>query len=304
MELLAGVDIGGTSTRCAIAKRNAPDQILHTCMQATPHSGVSDTLDCAIELLKRNLAQVDGTCDVLALGCVAPGMADVRRGVILEAANLPNWTDVPLQDLLEQRLPLKVTIANDVNAATLAEALTGAGKGQSPVIYVTVSTGVAAGIVINGSIVHGAHYCAGEISNMIVERASLDKDWGTNGCLELTAAGVGLATAWARQKGGEVHARRAVEVFEAADSGDAFAMSLVNQMRDCLAQAALAIATVLDPSQIILGGSIGLKRPAIAERMKEVLQASLLYPPEVIPAALGEEAPMIGALHLASKSLL
>ena len=303
MELLAGIDIGGTSTRCAIAAPDAPSGILRSCSSATPHTGVADTLDCAIELLEQNLRQVSGHAEVVAVGCVAPGMADVRRGVIIEAANLPFWTDVPLEALLRQRMPAKMAIANDVNAAALAEALTGAGMGQSPVVYLTVSTGVAAGIVVNGSILHGAHYCAGEVSNMIVERSCLDQDWGTNGCLELTAAGVGLATNWAKLDGGAVHARRAIEVFDAADAGDTRACGLVEQMRDYLAQAALAIATILDPSRIILGGSIGLKRPAVAVRMEEVLQAALLYPPEVVPAALGEEAPMIGALHLASEAL-
>ncbi|MDE2834605.1 MAG: ROK family protein [Bacteroidota bacterium] len=303
MDLLAGFDIGGTSTRCAIAAPEAPATILHTCSQATPHSGVADTLDCAFELLAQNLARLDGNANVVASGCVAPGMADVRRGIIIEASNLPFWTEVPLMELLRQRLPVAMAIANDVNAATLAEALTGAGRGQSPVVYVTISTGVAAGVVINGSIIHGAHYCAGEISNMIVERCCLDKDWGTNGCLELTAAGVGLAANWAKVEGGKVHARRAIEVFDAADAGDARAVRLIEQMHDYLAQAALAIATVLDPSRIILGGSIGLKRPAIARRMEEVLKKNLLYPPRVMPAALGEEAPMIGALHLAMEAL-
>ena len=303
MDLLAGFDIGGTSTRCAIAAVSAPEKILHSCATATPHTGVADTLDCAFELLTQNLSHAGRDASVAALGCAAPGMADVRRGVIIEASNLPFWTDVPLMALLNERRPIPTAIANDVNAATLAETLSGAGRGQSPVVYLTISTGVAAGIVINGSIVHGAHYCAGEVSNMVVERACLDQDWGTNGCLELTAAGVGLATNWARLEGGPAHARRAIEVFDAADAGDKRAIRLIEQMHDYLAQSALAIATVLDPSSIILGGSIGLKRPSVAERMVEVLERNLLFPPKVVPAALGEEAPIIGALHLASETL-
>ncbi len=300
MAFVAGFDIGGTHTRCAVAAHNAPHEILASQVEATPRQGVASVLDCAEHLLHRCLEKLDGTQSIIAAGCTAPGMTDTERGVIIEAANLPGWLDVPLKKRLRERLSVPVAIANDVNAAALAEALIGAGRGLSPLVYLTISTGVAAGIVIGGEILQGAHYSAGEVGTVIPDRRHLSRDWRPNGCLELTAAGVGLGRIWVDLRGGEPGAHRAREVFLAADAGDAQAIELVNQTRDYLSQGAVAIASVLDPACIVIGGSIGLNRPAIRQRMQEVLEASLRFPPAIIPATLGGEAPLIGAMYLAA----
>ena len=294
MAHIAGMDVGGTRLRVAVAAVEAPDQILSFRESATPQDGPAAVVDLACSMLEECASE-----PVEAVACVAPGMTDVHKGRVLDAANLNGWQNVPLRSLLEARSGLAAVVGNDVNAAALAEGAIGAGKGANPMAFITISTGVAAGFVINGQIVHGAHCSAGELGNLLPDQTHVGRDWRPNGSLELHAAGMGLARQWAQLRGGDSHAKRAIEVFDAADSGDAEAQRLIGMAADYLAQSAVAIAAVLDPACIVVGGSIGLARPEIVERMREVLKLSVVFPPRVVRASLGGQAPLMGALHLA-----
>ncbi|MDE2828465.1 MAG: ROK family protein, partial [Bacteroidota bacterium] len=171
------------------------------------------------------------------IGCVAPGMTDTQSGVVLEAANLDNWINVPLVAELEGRFQAPVAIENDVNAAAIAEARLSVPTEMSPVVYVTLSTGVAAGIVIDGKILRGANYCAGEIGNMIPSPEFIGPDWRPSGCLEQLAGGIGLAAQWAKIQGTLASTTSALEVFQAADAGNVKAAALINKATDYMAQA-------------------------------------------------------------------
>ena len=301
--LIAGIDIGGTNTRCAVALREAPEHILHRTSTPTPGPGVALVLDVIAQEVALCCREAGVAPErVSAAGCAAPGMTNSARGVVVDAANLIGWTNAPLGRLLGNRLGVPVTIANDVNAAALAEATHGAGSHCGSIVYMTISTGVAAGIVIDGRLVHGAHHSAGEIGCFVPDPMHLDRDWKPNGCLEMTSAGIGLGTAWAALRGGLAEADRAVEVFEAARHGDADALALIQRAADYLAQAAVAIGCIIDPDRIVLGGSIARHSEEIAGRIEEVLHGSLPFPPDVVHASLGGDAPLVGALMLAARS--
>ncbi len=226
-------------------------------------------------------------------------MTDVQRGVVLDAANLPGWVQVPLSALLSAQFAVPASIENDVNAAALAEAACGAGTACHSAVYMTISTGVAAGIVVGGELVRGAHYCAGEIGNIIPDPAHLDRDWRPNGCLERTAAGMGLAESWRRLRGSNATAE---QVFAAARRGDTTAGYLVQQAENYLAQAAVAVCSVVDPERLIVGGSIGLNQGRVLSRIRAVLHSTLPCPPVVVPAALSHGAPLMGALLMAARA--
>ena len=296
MAFIAGIDIGGTRTRCALARRGKPHEICRKASAATPQEGPDAVLDLVEDIIRDKLGVEEPLC---AVGCVAPGMTDTQSGVVLEAVNLGNWINVPLVAELERRFQAPVAVENDVNAAALAEARLSVSAEMSPVVYVTLSTGVAAGIVIDGKILRGANYCAGEIGNMIPCPEYLDQDWQPGGCLEQLAGGIGLAAQWAKIQGTLSSTTSALEVFQAADAGDAKAVALINKATDYLAQAILALVCVLDPEIVILGGSIGLARPEIAERVRQTLAKSVSHVPDVLPSCLGEDAPLLGSLILA-----
>ena len=296
MAFIAGIDIGGTRTRCALARRDKPHEITRKTSVATPQEGPDAVLDVVEDIIRDKLGAKEALC---AVGCVAPGMTDTQSGVVLEAANLNNWINVPVVAELERRFQAPAAVENDVNAAAIAEARLSVSTEMSPVVYVTLSTGVAAGIVIDGKILQGANYCAGEIGSIIPSPEYLDQDWQPNGCLEQLAGGIGLAAQWTNIQDTAASTTSALEVFQAADAGDAKAAALIDNATDYLAQAIVALVCVLDPEIVILGGSIGLARPEIAERVRQTLAKSVPHVPSVLPSCLGDDAPLLGALILA-----
>ena len=296
MTWIAGIDIGGTRTRCAIAKKGHPEEITHRISVPTPQEGPDAVLDLAVKLIHKGLAPDERLC---AVGCVAPGMTNTKTGTLLKAANLTGWVEVPLRKALEEKIGVPTVVENDVNAAVLAEAKIGMPPTDLPVVYMTVSTGIAAGILIDGKILRGANYSAGELGKMVPDPEYLGQVWQPGGCTERHAGGSGLAAQWARIQGGPPDSKRAVEVFSAADAGDPTAQELIRTATNYIVQAAVGIACVIDPKVIILGGSIGLARPEIIEHMRQELTNAIPYPPPVVLSFLGDDAPLLGSLVLA-----
>ena len=295
--LIAGIDVGGTNTRVALASPSAPGRILVRRQAPTPGPGVQPVLALLERTLLSCLREV-GPGMLQAIGCAVPGMTDQRQGIVLEAANLPGWDNIPLAHMLAQQLGVAAQVENDVNAAALAEATCGAGTGCRLVVFMTVSTGVAAGIVVDGQLLRGAHHSAGEIANIIPDPAHLERSWRPNGCLESTAAGMGLAAEWAAATGTTLDAK---EIFAAAAAGHADALRLVRRAADYLAQAAVAIGSIIDPERLIVGGSIGLSQARVFDRIRSAVRSALPFPPRVVRAALRHDAPLIGMLLAAAR---
>ncbi len=295
---IAGIDIGGTNVRCAVADAAAPEKLLNHTSTPTPHGISAGEFVVFLVDRVREVQCATGGGSLVGVGCVAPGIIDVQSGLVLSAANL-DWRDVPLRSMLAEAFGVPVAIENDVNAAAIAESEYGAGRGTHSVVYLTVSTGVAVGIVIEGRLIRGFHHAAGEIGFFMPGIEHIGTVWGENGCLELTAAGIGLARAWARQTG-EAGAT-AQMVFDAARAGDPQAQALVDRAADYLAEAVVALATILDPEVLVLGGSIALNEPELYHRLREVTQKTLPNPLKIVPSVLSGDAPLVGASILAAR---
>ena len=296
MRRLVGIDIGGTTTRCAIASLRNPFELIYKKSVPTPQQGPNAVLDVITELVMDGRKEID---ELVAVGCVAPGMANTRTGSILRAANLHGWDHVPLKYMLEKRLDVPVKIENDVNAAAYAESLAGVLPGSSPVVFLTISTGIAAGIVIDGILLRGANYAAGEVGAMIPSPKYLGHLWQPGGCTERHSSGSGLASQWAQIHGGEPNSKRAIEVFKEADAENETAQKIVQKSINYVTQVAIGLTSVIDPEYFLIGGSIGEARPEYIENIQKELGNAVLYPPQVIKATLGEDAPLIGSLLLA-----
>lgn len=297
-----GIDIGGTKTRCALARADRPDHIIQNRYLPTPRGSLAEFLDAIGDCIGACMA-AEGIRDssLQAIGCCVCGITDSENGVVVDAHNIEGWTDVPIARLLTDRFSVHTVVENDVNAAALAESLFGAGRGCHSVVFLTVSTGVAAGIVVGGELLRGAHHAAGELGFFLPDPRLVDQDWTPSGCLETTSAGVGLAKAWAALCGGSSRADRAVEVFMAAQDGHRDAQRLVTRAADYLAQAAVAIGNLIDPNRIVLGGSIARHQPVIIDRMREVTARTLPFPPDIVHATLRDTAPLVGVLIMAAK---
>ncbi|MBA3712523.1 MAG: ROK family protein [Pyrinomonadaceae bacterium] len=302
---IAGVDIGGTNIRCAVAGLEAPSRILSRRSIRTPADAEPRAL---VELISHQidlcLSEAGLTRETLvSVGCAAPGIIDVEAGVIISAANLEGWRDVPLARLLEARFGVPAAVENDVRVAALGEFKYGAGRmkeGCRSLVYMTISTGVSAGIIVDGKPLRGAHYFAGELGYFLPDPAHIGKDWGINGCLELTAAGVGIAQEWATRHKNLSTDFSAADVFTSAHAGDVEATQIIERASNYLAQAAVAVCTIIDPEVFVLGGGIAENEPQLISRIRDVVRTTIPYPPPVVKAELGGDSPLIGALALAA----
>lgn len=291
-EALSGfaVDLGGTKLTVA---RIDGGQVVEIRTEATNRSG---TLAMQIDHMERLLADLrfgPGAC----LGVAVTGL--VASDGIWSAVNadtLPAIKSAPLRDALTERFG-GATCCNDAVAATVAEARFGAGQGCRDFAYMTVSTGIGGGLVLNGAPVTGGRGFAGHFGFTTSRNAPTPCGSGREGTVEANASGMAIA-----RRAAELGHRglSAKDVFAEAAMGAAWADQLVAQSARCVATLIGDIAAMVDPERIAIGGSIGLA-PGYLDRVKSCLnEEPAMFRVPVSLAALGQEGPLLGALAMSS----
>jgi len=249
--------------------------------------------------------------DLLAVGCAAPGPLDHRTGLVHQAPNLVGFKEFPLGPRLSDALDgLTVFVDRDTAMAAIAEHAIGAARGARDFIYVTVSTGLGGTIVSGGHMLRGATNTAGEIGHWPVAfqlDTSRDADadlprcgCGSFGCAESFAAGRNVADAYG--------VADAAEVYAAAAQGEPRAMTIVTRAERAVANLAVGLVNVLNPALIVVGGSIADNQPAhVLEPMRRAIAERAFRAPaaavRVVPAALGGDVGMLGAVFAARERL-
>ena len=303
-------DIGATSMRAAVvatdgrllARRQVPTEAARGIEDAT---GRLATLLAAVRW--------EGGVPVVATGISTAGPVDPSDGTYRHPPNLPGWHGHSMAADLSIALGTPVYVGHDATLAALAETRYGAARGARDLVYLTVSTGIGAGIIAGGRMVTGASGGAGEAGHLIV--APDVRSWcgaGCPGCLEGVASGAALAGE-ARQRIAE-GARTAlgpdadaVEVFRAAEQGDALAGELVEACIQHLAAGIAGLLAVFDPEALILGGGV---MDGLAGRWDDLLatvqrHALPRYAESGVPVqrtVLGDDASLLGAAALAAQS--
>lgn len=306
--LVIGIDLGATRVLAAAADLHG--RLLHVAEAQSSEAPVLDSLRAAIHEAIDRLT-IDQRGRLLGIGVGTPGLIDSSSGVVITAANL-GWKNVPLRDLLQKEFDVPVFVENDANVAALAEWSHGAGRGASHLVYLTVSRGLGAGIIINGQIYRGARGTAGEIGDTFLhESRETPGTWLT---LEDLCSGRALfAQAKAALEGGERSTLRGAfgqqseplnltAILEAARHGDALAVSLVRRAAGYLGVGIANVVNSLDPQRVIVGGALaqagdlvfGPIRETLDRLLSPVLRANI----EVAPGTLGERAGVIGAFSL------
>src|ERR1700690_1234508 len=200
-----GVDVGGTKVAAGIVTRRG--EILSKIrVPMRSHGDAADGLaavESAIDAALETGAARNGP--IAGIGIVSPGPLDPRLGVVVNPVNLPCWRNFPLAEEIKKSRGLPTLLDNDANAAALAEALWGAGKGYASVFYVTIGTGIGTGVVLDGRIYHGRTGAAAEAGHVTIDYRGAQCSCGKKGCIEALAAGPAVA-------------RRARERLEAAGS--------------------------------------------------------------------------------------
>ena len=237
-----------------------------------------------------------------AVGIGAGGPLDATRGVLVAPPHLPGWVDVPLTQRAEEAFGLPAALENDATAAAAGEHRFGAGAGTRHMVYLTISTGVGGGTVIDGRLYRGASGNGGELGHVTVDCDGRPcRGCGRRGCLEAYVSGTSIAER-AREAG--MDGAVAADVAEAAKAGDPIATAVWDETVDALACGLTSIVNLFEPELVVLGGGVvsGTGEQLLGPVRARVLAESM--PPaaagvEIVAAALGRRVGVVGAAAIA-----
>ncbi|MFD8304259.1 ROK family protein [Streptomyces sp. NPDC059690] len=299
MRHVIALDVGGTGMKAALV--GAGGELLHRARRATgrergPDAVVEGILDFAAELRAYGIEHLGEPAS--AAGVAVPGIVDEPRGLAAYSANL-GWRDVPLRDLLSQRLAAPVALGHDVRTGGLAEGRIGAGRGADRFLFVALGTGIAGAIGMAGRVESGAHGFAGEIGHIVVRPGGTPCPCGQAGCLERYASAAAVTEAWAKACGDPD--ADAADCARAVTSGDPNAVRIWQDAIDALADGLLTGLTLLDPRTLIIGGGLAEAGETLFTPLREAVERRVTFQkiPSIVPAALGDTAGCLGAGLLA-----
>ncbi|MFF5498328.1 ROK family protein [Streptomyces aquilus] len=299
MRHVIALDVGGTGMKAALVGTGG--ELLHQARRATgrergPDAVVEGILDFAAELHAYGAEHLGEPAS--AAGVAVPGIVDADRGVAVYAANL-GWRDVPLRDLLTERLGIPVALGHDVRTGGLAEGRIGAGQGADRFFFVPLGTGIAGAIGIAGRVEAGAHGFAGEIGHIVVRPGGTPCPCGQAGCLERYASAAAVSEAWAAATGDPE--ADAADCAKAVASGDPSALTVWQNAVDALADGLVTALTLLDPRIVIIGGGLAEAGETLFTPLRDAIRQRITFQklPPVVPAALGDTAGCLGAGLLA-----
>jgi len=323
--LAIGIDLGGTNIKAAIVDRDG--NIVHRLEQPTEASrGPGPVIDDLADIVRRlstpplppgsdepteeggSEGRGEGTVDlVIGIGLATPGPLNLREGRIIRGANLPAWKDVSIRYALRQKTGLPVMLENDGNAAAYGEYRCGAGRDGGDLVMLTLGTGVGAGVILDGRILHGHFDNAAELGHMIVLGDGLPCPCGQRGCLEQYASANAIVHrvlhAGPDHKYDAPRAIRAEDVARAAANGDSLCGRVWDDACLYLAIACVNIQHTYNPSKIVLGGGLGNAGAQLLDRVKAYFRRHTWSlhadAPEIVLSQLGSDAGVIGAAMLA-----
>lgn len=323
MALLLALDFGGTKNSAALfevgqAQNLVQRRVLRRASVANPNAAydVATMLDLARELLQGQRPE--------RVGVSFGGPVQYSQGMVVRSHHVTGWEQFPLCERLRNEFGAPVVMDNDANAAALGEARYGAGaardaggKSVQSLLYLTVSTGVGGGWVLDGEVYRGANELAGEIGHMAIDPAGPECVCGRRGCVEALASGTAIARA-ARERlaneptagqrlraliGNEMDKITAERVNQAALEGDALARNVMDAAAQALGWGIGNAIVLMNPALVILGGGVSRAGERYLETVRTAARANVMPELrdtfEILPAALGDDAPLWGAAALA-----
>jgi glucokinase len=310
MRYVIGVDFGGTHIRAALVDEEG--QIVEQLKRKTlAELGTKAVMDRIADAIKEVAAHVPQGDEVVGVGAIAPGPSDPFTGVVFQAPNLPGWENVHLAEELHKRVELPVWIGNDANLAALAEHRYGAGRGLSDIVYVTVSTGIGGGIIVNHQMLLGPDGMAAEVGHMQIVPDGPLCNCGNRGCVEALASGPNIAReARARlERGIESslskldHFPSTENVVQAAREGDELACDVIRRAGEHIGMMVANLVHLFNTQRFIFGGGVtnagDLLLDPIRDTAYERTMKSYHGTFDVVPAACGDNVGILGAAALA-----
>jgi glucokinase len=288
--LVAGLDIGGTKT-LAVAL-DASGRVLASDRAATPADGADGIVATAVATLGSLAAHLEidaGAFDAVGVGI--PGRVRPAAGSVSHAVNLGLGSGVvAVGPQIEDAVGVPTFVENDVNAAALGAAALVSPGAPADLAYISIGTGVAAGLILDGRLRRGHHGVAGEIGHLCVERGGPRCACGRNGCLEAVASGAAIARDWPSDG-----VSAAADLFLAAAEGSPAAVALRDSVCAHLAAAVIHLVLTVDVSCVVFGGGVAEVGDALLTGVRRALDAEAAESPWLRSLALDDAVAMLPA---------
>lgn len=293
MKYSIGIDIGGSNTRVALI-----DEDLNLLQRIQFKTNAEDPE----ETLKKIASVIQNfNKEIVGIGISCPGPLDLETGYILRSPNLgEKWWTLSIPETITELTGLPCYLENDANLAALAEAVVGDGKDKDYVQFLTVSTGLGSGQVINKKIYDGAHGFAHEIANCILWEDGPQHGRLVPGAVEAICSGTAITTR--AQKAG-LDVKHAGDVNDLATAGNETAQEIMEDAKEYLANMISILIAVTDPEIVILGGSVAMKIEGFVKDVEDRVKKKV-FPPvapyvDIRPSSLSEDSGLLGAGYLA-----
>lgn len=308
---ILAIDLGGTKIVTALV---SPEGEI-VAREFTPTLAEEGTL----AVIHRMMATIDSLINQAntprsyfsTLAIAAAGAINSEEGIVTASPNLPGWDNVPLREMVRKETGLETFIINDASAAALGEHCFGIGKIVNNLIYITVSTGIGGGIIINGKLYTGVSGSAGEIGHMTIDVNGPRCNCGNTGCLEVLASGKAVArealksiehgakTIILELAEGEPQNITAQTVSTAAQKGDELASAIISKAATYLGVGMVNIVNIFNPEMIIVGGGMAKMGDMLIDTARKVVAERAFHLPtqhvRIVPSQLGDNAAVIGA---------
>lgn len=286
-ESLIGIDLGGTKIAGAIVVNG---KIIEKRIVPTPQTSASSVIAAIFDLVQKLLEIAP---DTRFIGLGTPGSVDHQNGVVRFAANIPEFSNVPLRSILSKKLNKTIVLSNDAKAAAIAEHVYGAAQNANSSMFITISTGIGGAIIQNNRIWYGAKGIAGEIGHLKVKTES-----NQFFALEHLASGTAIARDASRVF---EYAMETPEVFALAKQGNQKALQIIDLAAERIGQMIANLQLIIDPDVFVIGGGVSQAGSFFLERISTAAKNHVAGFSQVciFQAALGTDAGMIGAAYLA-----
>ena len=313
MKSALAIDVGGTHFRAGLFDLEGRRLVISE--GDTLRSGGREWMLEQIRQLARTLLE-QSDFPVAACGISFGGPVDFQKQTVT-SVHAPGWKNFSFAEWVGANLHLHCQIDNDANAGALGEFRYGAGRGTESLVYVTLSTGVGAGVILNGKTYRGKDGLAGELGHVPISDSGNRCSCGAIGCLESFCSASAIAQrakerGWCRSEslarsggsqGGKPEGITAKDVAEAASQGDLAALEIMREAAHCLARGLLTVIRILNPDRIVLGGGLTLAGQILLsplhQCLAELASPSIGYSTQIVFAELGTYSPLYGAAAMA-----
>ena len=302
-----GIDFGGTAIKSAVVQDGeliAHGEVIDTQL----HNGAESLIEAIVNVIATLRG---GHPEVAAVGVGLPGFVDSVNGIVHTLTNVPGWSEVPLRSILAERIGLPAIIENDAKAMAYGEFKYGAAKDGRHILCITLGTGVGGALILDGRLYRGAQLAAGEIGHASIDYRGIPGPYGNPGGLEEYVGNQQIAERSAqmyRDAGHEVPVEKCtpLDLEQAARNGDPVALAMWDRVGAEIGCALVNAIWILNPDAIVIGGGVANAGDLLFEPIRRIVEKRTLAlfheNLRIVPAALGNEAGIIGCAALAAEA--